>query len=157
MLDVILFSFWCNLPSVLHPSLCSCHLGVSLIVRSFGLLWILSVHSFDPKFVWKASKVSLGLFYHSGSLTYFACSFLTGTRAYCLETVTFLRHYISFLDLPLSLISAAMRGCRVLLSSPYEVLTTQVSADTLRLFCSLNPFNELSAVGLGFVHNLGSH
>ncbi|KAJ8043326.1 N-acetylglucosaminyl-phosphatidylinositol de-N-acetylase [Holothuria leucospilota] len=63
--------------------------------------------------------------YRAVRTKYFACSFLAGTRAFCLETVTFLRHYISFLDLPLSLISAAVRGSRVLLSSPFEVLTTQ--------------------------------
>ncbi|PIK49282.1 putative N-acetylglucosaminyl-phosphatidylinositol de-N-acetylase [Apostichopus japonicus] len=48
-----------------------------------------------------------------------------GMRVSSLETVSLFRHYITFLDLPFSLMSAALRGSRVILSSPMEVWTAQ--------------------------------
>ncbi|XP_054749417.1 N-acetylglucosaminyl-phosphatidylinositol de-N-acetylase-like [Lytechinus pictus] len=49
----------------------------------------------------------------------------SGVRAFCLESIGIVRKYCSFLEVPISFILCAIRGNKVLVSSPYGVLRAQ--------------------------------
>lgn len=49
----------------------------------------------------------------------------SGVRAFCLESIGIVRKYSSFLEVPISFILSAIRGYKVLVSSPYGVLRAQ--------------------------------
>lgn len=49
----------------------------------------------------------------------------SGVRAFCLESVSLLRKYSAFLEVPVSFVLCAIRGNKVLISSPHGVLRAQ--------------------------------